>query len=173
MNTKPLLIAGAVTAVILAGYAMTMPQNANQSVPDASVIVEEPAPAPVETAPDMTATEMTAPAATEESTEPMQETAAMVVDAEGETTAFQSPIVTYATQEECQSATARECHEIKCEGLGEGQTAAEVCGPEFVEGWQAIVPTPDNTAIPEIVAPPMDMEITPEPTAEPTTTPTP
>lgn len=171
MNTKPLLIAGAVTAVILAGYAMTMPQSANQSVPDAPapVIAEEPA--PVETTPDMTATEMTAPATTEESTEPMQETATMAVDAEGETTAFQSPIMTYTTQEECQSATARECHEIKCEGLGEGQTVADVCGPEFAEGWQAIVPTPNNTAIPEIVAPPMEMEITPEPTPEPTATP--
>jgi hypothetical protein len=150
MNTKPLLIAGTLTAVLLAGYAL-MPKTGDRIAPDTEIAATGEATAPIETT--------TAPV------EATQDTAAMVVNQDGEAIAGRSPIASYSTQEDCQSATGRECHEIRCEGMTEGQTAEDVCGPEFVEGWQAVVPTPDNTAIPEIIAPPM--ETAPEPTTTP------
>ena len=58
-------------------------------------------------------------------------------------------ITSYASQEACEQATRRTCHYLSCEG-GMDYT----CSPASA-GWQAVVPTPDRTAIPERIAPPL------------------
>lgn len=163
MNTKPLLIAAVSAAVLAAGYTM-MPQTGEKIAPDTSITKMSETTVPVEMTPEAS---IQAPveAAPEAPAEAPQETAAMVVNPDGESATARSPIVTYGSKEECAASTGRECHEAKCENVPEGQSAADVCGPEFVEGWQAIVPTPDNAAIPEIVAP--AMEVTPDPVPAP------
>lgn len=85
----------------------------------------------------------------------------------GATAAPTTPVTTiYATEDECKQATGTACHALSCEDIPEGKTASEICGADFKPGWQALVPSPDRSAVPERVAPPMTT--TPESsTAEP------
>lgn len=61
----------------------------------------------------------------------------------------------YASEEECSTSTGTPCHYVTCDSIPEGKQPDEVCGPNFSKGWQPVVPTPDKTAIPEEVAPPL------------------
>lgn len=148
MNIKPLLIAGVLIGAALAVYT-ALPKTGESIAPDTVITETTGATVPVET-----------PAV-----EPEQ-TAAMVTNPDGEALTPRSPIATYASKEQCEAATHRECHDVICKDVPAGQTAAAICGPDFEEGWQAIVPTADSAAIPEIIAPPLE-ESTPPPAVQP------
>lgn len=59
----------------------------------------------------------------------------------------------YPTEDACKQATGTACHALQCENVPEGKSVAEICGVDFKPGWQALSPTPDRSAVPEIVAP--------------------
>ena len=61
----------------------------------------------------------------------------------------------YASEQECATATGKPCHFVTCDSIPEGKQPDEVCGADFKKGWQPIVPAPDKTAIPEEIAPPL------------------
>lgn len=72
----------------------------------------------------------------------------------------EKPMV-YTTEAECAAATGKTCREIRCENLMEGLSISEVCGPDFREGWQAMMPSDMET--PQVVPPPpADMKTGPE-----------
>ena len=62
---------------------------------------------------------------------------------------------TYATEDECTSATGKPCNFITCDAVPESTQPDEACGPDFQQGWQPVVPAPDQTNVPENVAPPL------------------
>lgn len=74
--------------------------------------------------------------------------------------------VIYATEDECKAGTSRPCHYVRCEadvatqaGDLEFSSAATDVVNECIDGektgWRPVVPTPDNTAVPEVIAPPV------------------
>lgn len=62
---------------------------------------------------------------------------------------------TYASEEECKTATDAPCHFVTCDAVPEGKQPEEVCGADFKQGWQPVVASPDKTNVPEEVAPPL------------------
>ncbi|MBI2233937.1 MAG: hypothetical protein HYU57_02880 [Micavibrio aeruginosavorus] len=67
----------------------------------------------------------------------------------------------YTTEAECAAATGMTCREIRCENMMEGLGISEVCGTDFREGWQAMMPSDMET--PQVVPPPpADMKTGPE-----------
>lgn len=62
---------------------------------------------------------------------------------------------TYASEDECKSATNKPCHYVTCDSVPEGRQPDEACGPSFQKGWQPVVPATDTTSVPEQVAPPL------------------
>lgn len=72
----------------------------------------------------------------------------------------EKPIV-YTTESECATATGMTCREMRCENMMEGLGISEVCGPDFREGWQAMMPK--DMEMPQVVPPPpADMKTGPE-----------
>lgn len=62
---------------------------------------------------------------------------------------------TYASEDECKSATNTPCHFMTCDAVPEGKQPDEACGPDFKKGWQPVVPAVDTTNVPEKVEPPL------------------
>lgn len=76
--------------------------------------------------------------------------------------------VIYTTEDECKAGTSRPCHYVRCEAdttVAEGTDKIEFnsaatdvvneCKVGESTGWRPVVPTPDNTAVPEVIAPPV------------------
>jgi|GEM_PF-5290368 hypothetical protein len=71
----------------------------------------------------------------------------------------------YSTEEECKEATNTACHFVKCEdapAMGveteEQEKAIEnACEATEKTGWRAVVPKPDNTAVPEEIGEPIEI----------------
>ena len=61
----------------------------------------------------------------------------------------------YASEEDCKAATNVPCHFVTCDSVPAGKQPDEVCGADFKKGWQPLAATPDKTAVPEEVAPPL------------------
>lgn len=72
-----------------------------------------------------------------------------------------SVVQIFATEEECRQTTSTACHFVKCEdapavGTEEEEEAIEnACEANQKSGWRPVVPAPDKTAIPDVVAPPL------------------
>lgn len=47
-----------------------------------------------------------------------------------------SQTITYTSQEECETAMGGRCSYVTCDVVPEGKTFDEVCGEDFVKGWQ-------------------------------------
>ena len=66
----------------------------------------------------------------------------------------------YGTEQECKDATNTSCHYVACENAPavgsetEEKAIENACEANEKSGWRAVVPTPDATSIPEVVAPP-------------------
>lgn len=83
--------------------------------------------------------------------------------ADGSTTTTPVTAV-YPTEDSCKQATGTACHLLQCENVlegksPEGKSVTETCGVDFKPGWQALSPTPDRSAVPEIVAPSPDPSV--------------
>lgn len=69
----------------------------------------------------------------------------------------------YSTEEECKEATNTACHFVRCEDSPAMGTETEdqekaienACEANEKTGWRAVVPKPDNTAIPEEIGEPI------------------
>ena len=65
----------------------------------------------------------------------------------------------YSAEQECKDATNRACHFVACKNAPvvgsefEEKAIENVCEANEKSGWRAVVPAPDVTAVPEIVAP--------------------
>lgn len=93
---------------------------------------------------------------------------AEAVETDAQSGAERSPaVVIYTTEDECKAGTSRPCHYVRCEADAVAQgddhikfnSAATDVVNECIEGektgWRPVVPTPDNTAVPEVMAPPV------------------
>ena len=68
----------------------------------------------------------------------------------------------FDSEEACKEATSLACHLVKCEGDALPPAADEstrpaienACAAHEKTGWRSIVPAPDKTAIPDVMAPP-------------------
>ncbi len=75
--------------------------------------------------------------------------------------------VIYATEDECKAGTSRPCHYVRCEVDATARSGDQIeyssvatdvvneCIDGEKTGWRPVVPTPDNTAVPEVIAPPV------------------
>lgn len=71
----------------------------------------------------------------------------------------------YSTEEECREATNTACHFVKCEDAPAVGTETEeqeeaienACEAHEKSGWRAVVPKPDNTAVPEEIGEPIEI----------------
>lgn len=77
-----------------------------------------------------------------------------------------SVVQIFDTEQACKDATSRACHLVKCEGddpvAGTEDEATvraveNACAENEKTGWRPVVPVPDKTAIPDVIAPPADL----------------
>lgn len=93
---------------------------------------------------------------------------AEAVKNDAQTEAERSPAaVIYTTEDECKTGTSRPCHYVRCEANAAAQSSDQIeyssaaadivneCIEGEKTGWRPVVPTPDNTAVPEVIAPPV------------------
>lgn len=143
-NTGLWLVAGMIAAVALValfafrGGGIEMPTNgqlATASDPSAASNAIEPAEG-----------DNHSPAVAATDTPPVETTGPVEVT---------DSVHTYASEEECASATGKACHYVTCDSIPEGKQPDEVCGANFQKGWQSIVPSPNKVSVPEEIAPPL------------------
>lgn len=151
----PIILGSAVLAVAIAGLLISTPRPASNIV---APIATENAAITTPEAETGAADLMAAPAI-----EPASDTAPVTPSGQVNT-GITPPAPLYATEEECETASqGRNCFFQSCT-----QTDPQSCPVGFQEGWQAAIATPDNTAIPDIVAPeatpaaPTNAAITPQ-----------